>query len=507
MVDKATNGTRKTGLNSGLDKKLETLSKSELIKIVRSLIKMQPKLKETVIHLVDAAQADTTSDTTYVHAPVYKERAYNIIHSLDHMRRSEAYWMVADVTEELDEIIDEVRGYLFSGESKNAYIILHALTETFVVESMELDDSNGEIGSFYERLDRAWTEVILASTMNEQEASDLLEEVDSWRDEVSDYMDGAFDVALLALQQGPTDYTLQQILAQNAVDPLYDVEVEDAYTNDLLTRVRLDILARQQRYDDYIQLASFYKMYELMAIALLEQGRVDETFTVGITQLDDARKAYNVAEALYEAGYIEKALAVGERGLQLVGPKVFLGDWLAKNAVLVNSELAKEGALIAFQHDVHFERYKVVLELHKPDASVIKDNMLQFLRASKDTMNVQEKVTIFLHEKLFDDAITVIDTEKYWYDGAIEKVVSAVYNYNPTWTIKRALKSAMSIIDGGQAPYYDNAIGWLTWVKKAYEVQGDSSGWQACIADIKQKHKPKYKLMGLLQKLEEKKRI
>jgi uncharacterized Zn finger protein len=57
----------------------------------------------------------------------------------------------------------------------------------------------------------------------------------------------------------------------------------------------------------------------------------------------------------------------------------------------------------------------------------------------------------------------------------------------------------MSIIDEGKAKYYSSAVNWLKWTKKGYQQKNKENFWEKCLNNIRDNHRQKRKLMGLLQ--------
>jgi hypothetical protein len=57
------------------------------------------------------------------------------------MRSSEAYWHVGAVGDEVRQVLEQARGFVAEGDGHNALAILKPITETYVADWMELDDS------------------------------------------------------------------------------------------------------------------------------------------------------------------------------------------------------------------------------------------------------------------------------------------------------------------------------------------------------------------------------
>lgn len=78
--------------------------------------------------------------------------------------------------------------------------------------------------------------------------------------------------------------------------------------------------------------------------------------------------------------------------------------------------------------------------------------------------------------------------------------MDAVMNYQPDWVIQQGKKRAHKIIIPAKARYYDAVVCWLKKVKQAYQAAARSDQWENFLVQLRQQHKPKHKLMDLLDK-------
>jgi uncharacterized Zn finger protein len=81
-----------------------------------------------------------------------------ILHSLDRMYPSEAYWHVGSVVDEVRQLLHQVRDFIEAGDGRNALVLLEAITAEYVQGWVYLDDSDGYAGEFLAQLGEAWTE-------------------------------------------------------------------------------------------------------------------------------------------------------------------------------------------------------------------------------------------------------------------------------------------------------------------------------------------------------------
>lgn len=91
------------------------------------------------------------------------------LHSLDHMRRSEAYWHVGDVVDQVGHLLGQIRDFIEGGDGNNALVLLEAVTQEYVKGWLYLDDSDGYAGGFFRDLGEAWTEACLVADLSPEE--------------------------------------------------------------------------------------------------------------------------------------------------------------------------------------------------------------------------------------------------------------------------------------------------------------------------------------------------
>jgi uncharacterized Zn finger protein len=108
-----------------------------------------------------------------------------------------------------------------------------------------------------------------------------------------------------------------------------------------------------------------------------------------------------------------------------------------------------------------------------------------------------ERVDIFLHEGLIDDAIKAV---KHSYTE-LDKVLAAAVEQRPDWVIQAGTKHAERIIDEGKSKYYDIAVRRLALVRRAYQHAGRAEEWRQYEAQLRDTHGRKRKLMDMLQQI------
>ncbi len=172
--------------------------------LLTKLLHDRPEL----IDWVEAAIATPSGKTKKgkrktVDAEVYRRQVRNIIHSLDRMRSSEAYWHVGGLVTELDEVEANAMKFLDAGDADTALAILLALIEEAGEGFEVIDDSDGEFGGYLSDIGQPLAEAILMldlSAVERQQLADRLKKADR---HLSNYgVDSALDVALEALEFG-----------------------------------------------------------------------------------------------------------------------------------------------------------------------------------------------------------------------------------------------------------------------------------------------------------------
>ena len=78
---------------------------------------------------------------------------------------------------------------------------------------------------------------------------------------------------------------------------------------------------------------------------------------------------------------------------------------------------------------------------------------------------------------------------------------SAAHASHPEWVIRLAVHQANSIMDANRAGHYSLAVQWLEKAALAHEVLGREDDWRACLDELIERHRRKYKLRPLLEGL------
>jgi len=453
-----------------------------------------PGERETGISPQDAPQRRTPIDPQPIRRQVSR-----ILHSLDHMRRSEAYWHVSSVVDQVRQLLHQAQGFIEAGDGRNALLILEAVTDEYVEGWVCLDDSDGFAGGFFGELGETWTEASLAADdLSPEERERWAQKLTRWQAEVGDYgIDNVFDAARAAIEQG-WDYPPLQRTLQGEITRLGAWESEAPWYADELAVARLNALERQERYQEYLHLAEAEGQIGLYVLMLARLGRVQEAVDDGLQYLHEPSQFLALARVLREREELAAALRVAEHGLTLEGGKDELAAWLCDLADgMGEAECALEAATIAFREAPSTAAYQRVQELAGEGWPELRENLLAHLRRASGYLYSQAQVDVFLHEDLWDDAIAAVE-QRASYD-LLERVMDAVVEHRPEWVIGAARQQAERIIEAGKSQYYHHAVSWLTRARAAYRAAGREAEWRAYLGGIRARHSRKHKLMGMLE--------
>lgn len=371
------------------------------------------------------------------------------------------------------------------------------LLQSLVAEQPELIEViDRHVDEIVAVLDAAMTEAILSAELTPEQQVDLRTNLSAWQDE----WDGNFAMSLEALHQGWDYPPLQQVLQGNITNSgAWESEPPD-YADEL-ARIRLQILERQQRYQEYLALAQAEGQTQQYLTMLGRLGRVEEAMGAAKNQMTSLEEAFALAKTLREQGALEQALEIAQTGLTLPGNYRYdPATWTSDLALgLGKHQTALDARVMAFKARPSFKDYRLVEDLAGTAWSTVKADMLATLRASPRWETQQAKVDIFLHEGLLDDAITTVSGQSAYNSQLIHRVMAATITQRPDWVIDNARRRAESIMDAGKAQFYDDAVGWLRKVRDAYLQSHRQSEWSTYRTHLMQTHARKYKLMAMLK--------
>jgi uncharacterized Zn finger protein len=485
---------------------LAGLEREQLQALLLHFIERQPELADVVeaqVHMVRMQPARDASVPQQRRTPVdpniFRRQVRTILHSLDRMRSSEAYWHVGAVVHEVRQVLEQAQGFVAAGDGRNALAILEAITEAYVADWAELDDSDGEASAFFEELGAVWTEAVLTADLTTRERRTWVQKLGQWQHEVDDYgVDEAFEAAMAAAEQG-WDYPPLVRVLRGEITDTGAWEDEAPSSAEVLAIARLNVLERQGRSQEYLYLAAAEGQTERYVTMLVRLGRVPEAVAYGLHYLGTTGEALALAKALREREALQAALRIAEHGLTLEGAKVPLATWMADLALgMGEPERALEAALIAFRGAPELAAYQRVQELAGERWPALRTELLAHLRQSRSYVP-EGAVEVFLHEGLVEDAMRAVEQGASY--ALLERVVEAAIPSHADWAIQICRQQAEPIMQQGQSQHYHHAARWLEKARAAYRTAGRETEWQAYLAELLTRYRRKYSLIPRLEAL------
>ncbi len=442
---------------------------------------------------------ETSPQPAQVDSKAVRREVGSIMHSLDHMRASEAYWHAGSVVNAVDGLLDQAQKLIEADDGRPALKLLEAITEEYISDWTELDDSDGELSDFFYQLGPAWTEALLSADLSPKERKFWTGKLETWQNDIGDYgVDDALAAACQAARQGWDYPPLQRVLEGNiAQQRAWDDEVPVGA--DELAKAQLRVLERRGRLQEYLYLAKAEGQVEEYATMLVRLDRAQEATDYGHKHLRTAQEALSLAGALYDHGERELGLQIAEHGLTLEKPIVLLAHWLRDTAATMDKmTLALSTAEILFREQLNLANYLRAGELAGVQWPHRSPDLLDYARHTK-LYSPQGLVDVFLYEGLIDDAIAAVE-----YGGSydlIRRVVDAAMDARPEWVIQVCRQQAEPIMDGNKSQYYDKAADWLARARTAYRRMDREQEWQAYLAERLDLHHRQRKLVPMLKAL------
>jgi uncharacterized Zn finger protein len=489
---------------------LTDLDRDQLQDLILKLVERQPGIANLIQQQLPPMQEKAVQDTadsrlsprqrqSALDSESLHRQVHAVLHRLDHVRLSELDSRVYEVAHGLDKILEKARTFVEANDGRNALIILEALTQGIVDELESLYDPHGEVTDTFDDMKPLWTEAILVADLTLAERMELAEKMDDWESRLDQYyVEDIFSAPQAAAIQGWDHPPLQRVL-DGKITKLGAWEGEAPWFADDLAAARLNVLARQGRFQEYLYLAEAEGQMDLYLTMLAQLGRIQEAVDNGIQYMESAGEALSLAQALHEKGETESALRVAEHGLKLQGGHSELLRWIRDvSAGAGISERALSAAINAFREDPNLENYRAVESLAGERWPELRDKLLEGLRHIK-LAYPGFQVDIFLYEGLIDDAIAALgNCDDY---ALVEEVVEAAGSSHHDWVISACRQQAERIMNAAKSNAYHHAVTWLQKARAAYLATGREDEWQQYLTDLLDRHRRKYRLISLLEDL------
>lgn len=441
------------------------------------------------------------------------------VHGLDHLRPSEAYWQVGGVVHGVRDILTQVTAFLNDGDATGALAVLDAITDEYLSIWEGLDDSDGEASAFFYDLGPVWTETLLSADLDEAARESWTEKLNGYAADLSDFgVEDIFDTALVAIAEDWDDPAVKRALAGEP-EPDDDEVAEARLTPDgdiQLAQARLNVLERQGRIEEFLNLAEATGQRERRATMLVRMGRADEALVYGLDQIRTAEEALGLARTFRERDDPERALRIAELGLTLPTAwdtytyddyrfpppygRAELAIWTRDLASeLGQNDLALRAARIAFEREPSLGAYLRAQEIAGESWDTLQPDLLAHLRDHRSALPAGH-VDVFLHEGLIGDAVATVSGASDW--GLVARVADAAIESHPDWVTATARRRAAGIMDDGRSSHYGEAVAWLARAGAAERALGRVEAWRAELDDLIARHGRKYKLRPMLEDLQ-----
>ncbi|MBC7226582.1 MAG: SWIM zinc finger domain-containing protein [Thermoflexales bacterium] len=492
---------------------LSGLSREQLVELVRTLARIHPEIVEDVEDFVGAptpppaavALSPTPAPPPSVDLAALQRQIRADLRAkgqgLYEMYYGDYYEGDIALGEVLRPAMERVRELLDAGDARSALAVLEAATIAWLEGCRRLDqdlleewepdwdEDLNEFGQF-------WAEALLSADLTRAERAHWEERLDDW----ADTMPGgqALEVAVAAVVQGWDYPPLVAVLQGHITEKgAWEDEVPD-FADDLAL-IRLRILERQGRFEEYLNLAEAEGQFLLYLQMLIRLGRSNQAFAEARECLTEPEGIHIVAQALAGHKQIDLALDLAAHGLMLQSARgrAALAEWLRDQAwAHGRTDLALQAAWQAFRDRTRLENYRWLREHLGKEWPSRQAEALQIVASSTDP---QGAVDIYLYERMYREAIALADQHPW--EVNVDRVIEAVKGEFPDWAFGKCRRRAEEIMDAGKAGEYDVAIRWLRRGRDILLDAGRQTQWDAYLRSLLEKHQRKYKLVPMLKTL------
>ena len=485
-----------------LEEILDRLNEVQTQNLIQQLVEDRPELLDEIERIalrqappVVVAQRELPRSNVTINAKAIGSQVRRILE--DSAQHFEYGGEEDTASEEICSLIQNAQMYTQQSDYDNAIAMLTAITESCVENWHVVDDYGVDNGEVATDLSEVWCETILSANLDEADKIDIEVNLEFWRNCWGEH----FEIVAAAFKQGWDDPGLMQVLQGN-ITPLGIWQGEAPYYADDLASIRLQILERQERFEEYLYLAEAEGQVVQHLTMLVRLERVTEAMQAAQLSIRSVEEALAFSQCLVnEQNAQHEALAIAKRGLELPGMRQYaLANWTCEIALELDDLVtAVEAKAKAFQANPNFPDYRQVAKLAGDDWSDIKGELLNSLAKNDSWRTADAKVDIYLYEHTIEEAIAVVDDLGYYYGSLVARVMDAAIATHSDWVIENASARAESIMDAGKAKYYEEAVGWLRKARAAYLASNRQQTWSDYRANLVSVHGRKRKLMGLMK--------
>ena len=483
----------------------------ELRDLLVTLVKRHPDLTEWIESRLGTAQPEDTADDSNDQRPsinrdsIRRQVQYVLQPPNERGGRThDPYAAVETDVEELGELLDQAWAAIDAGDGETALAVLDPLADELMDRewlALSYDDSQA-IFEFFDEVDTALAEALLTADLTDPERDDWEARLRTWENEMSSYTDRPpYNIALEVIQRGWDFDPIQQAMTPGHRN--IDLwEAEPPWYAEECIRAYLNVLERQGRIEEYLNLAAAADLTDAYVTMLVSEDRIDEAIEYGQQSLHSPDDSLTLAKTLRSHDRPQSALEIAQHGLTLDDSgTAALAEWLRDRASSMDEhDVALEASVAAFEATPTLAAYQATEELAVEDWPAVREELLETL-ANRDTTqrSAHRHVEIFLYAERYDEAIAIAD--RFSDDTVVKSVADDVYEKHPQWTIDACKAQAEPIIEEGKSQQYRHAVDWLETAGNAADAAGELDEWRTYVQDLLDKHSQKYKLRPMLEEL------
>lgn len=461
---------------------------------------------ETRLETRTVAEEAATETSVSMNLESIRRQAEHALPKPGQRGHNDAYAEAQRMAGELDELLERARLALETGDGETAIDVLETITEVLVENRWPglLPHDVPELFETIDDLGELFIEAVLTADLDESERTDWEHQLREWDSETPiqhfvgrPVLDSAADAAM----EGWDDDAVQRAMEGEFDHGEYQKGNYDWETPDVID-VRLRILEREDRIDDYLDLSLAAGVDTAHATMLVETGQIEDAVQFGVNHLSEPEALLELARALKENGHTAAAFTVAKHGLTVEGyGKSDLATWLRDRARSAGEDkLALDAAITAFELNPSVSSFEAVEELAGEDWEMIRNDLLEFLRTETTSgRTASQAVEVFLHEEQHDDAIDLADQTGQ--ASVIEPVVKIVTEKRPQWVIRTCKSRAEPIVEQGNHDSYETAVRWLRYAGEAAREADNLDEWREYVETMRDEHYQKYKLRPMLEDL------
>lgn len=462
---------------------LSGLEKEALAAIIIRLVERNPDIYdelEIIIPAVKAAAQPKSSLSkeryqTQVSEQAYRKQVKRILKQSRYEDSYGAYGSPPAYLNDLEEVLQTAQQFLVAGDAEGALIILSVLLEETIDDYESEMDYNGDVASFIQGLGLPLAEAILSVEMDDKSHITLYASIEDSLEDI----DESIEKSDLEVITSALDYGWQDLPDKETQWEEYEEETWMIF--DELQQARLNVLERQARTDEFLQLAQKADKHRYV-LKLLQIGRFHEAVEES-QELVDEHEILSVAQNMREAGHLNEAIALAERAVKRPGGhSLELAAWLAPlEEARGETGLALLAYRASFDVQPNITWYKHLKRLSGVNWERLRPELMKRVN---ETSMPDTLAAIYLEERDWDAAIAIAEKSTWSFD-LLEKVADGVVAHRPDWVVRVSLKQAEELISKTQSKLYPAAAKWLSRAKKAYQIKGQAPEWQMYISNLR----------------------